>query len=640
MSVEFNGLPGLGEKVTSLPAGHGGSGCGCGGNCGCGAGHAPSHGVNDAAGDANYSGADASGTDASGATQAGLTGGGGFSAPYGGHFSTGAASGAAPQINTAAYDPARAENVRQAEVVIIGGGLGGLSAALGATRAGLRPLVLEERGRAGGLVCSGKIGPITVDIGAESFAVRSAAVADLCRELGLETTAPQGDSWVWRHDAQAPAGGQALAIPRGTLGIPADLEEGSFLADLQAAAGADAVARARQDLELGPEVGAACENLADLVRARLGEAVLETFVRPIAGGIYAADPADLAVDTVAPGLRAALAECGSLTGAVAKLRQASPGAAVAAPVGGMFRLAQALQEAAQAGGAEVESRIKACHITLGVGSDQPRWTIWCKRTKSNPDPGGEPVETGQVFPIVTENLILATPGPRALQLLSSALGSGVRLQFHARREGRDDSLRLPPAAFDALADLVPTWTLPEGAPIAHVTLVLQAPQLDTVPRGSGMLVAAPSKEELIAGAVRAKALTHYSEKWPGVKTNFDPTAAGDWDGQGLHVLRVSYGRAGEDHQNVAVEDALRDASRLLGVELRGEQVRGSRIIHWDGSLPPHTPQTREVLAQFKQALAACPGLAVTGAWVAGSGIAAVVPDGLGAAQRLAGGVEG
>ncbi|WP_418606654.1 hypothetical protein [Georgenia sp. SUBG003] len=49
-------------------------------------------------------------------------------------------------------------------------------------------------------------------------------------------------------------------------------------------------------------------DLASLVRARMGEAVLERLVRPVAGGIHSADPADLAVDAVMPGLRAALAE--------------------------------------------------------------------------------------------------------------------------------------------------------------------------------------------------------------------------------------------------------------------------------------------------------------------------------------------
>ena len=57
---------------------------------------------------------------------------------------------------------------------------------------------------------------------------------------------------------------------------------------------------------MGGDVGMdeAGETLAGFVTARMGEAVLERSVRPIIAGIYTADPAMLATDTVAPGLRA------------------------------------------------------------------------------------------------------------------------------------------------------------------------------------------------------------------------------------------------------------------------------------------------------------------------------------------------
>jgi oxygen-dependent protoporphyrinogen oxidase len=69
------------------------------------------------------------------------------------------------------------------------------------------------------------------------------------------------------------------------------------------------------------------------------------------------------------------------------------------------------------------------------------------------------------------------------------------------------------------------------------------------------------------------------------------------------------------------------------VDLTG-RVRDFLTQHWDGSLPPPTPAYRARVRDFLDAADGVPGLAVTGGWVAGTGLAAIVPHARAAAARL------
>ncbi len=131
---------------------------------------------------------------------------------------------------------------------------------------------------------------------------------------------------------------------------------------------------------------------------------------------------------------------------------------------------------------------------------------------------------------------------------------------------------------------------PSGPATTLVTLVVDAPQLDAAPRGSGMLVAEGAQ------GIHAKAVTHSSAKWP-------------WLAEALpdhrHVLRLSY--AGSS----VVDDvtALGDAGRMLGVTLDAHSVLASARIEWVGAStadPTTTVQLR------------------VGEGVAGTGLAAVI----------------
>ena len=63
---------------------------------------------------------------------------------------------------------------------------------------------------------------------------------------------------------------------------------------------------------------------------------------------------------------------------------------------------------------------------------------------------------------------------------------------------------------------------------------------------------------------------------------------------------------------------------LLGVPLSEDQVVGHMVVHFPNSLPPQTPAHRVRVDALTDRLSQTPGLTVTGAWFAGTGLAAVV----------------
>lgn len=478
------------------------------------------------------------------------------------------------------------------DVLIIGGGLAGLTSAYTLQKQGARVAVIEERGRPGGLICSGRFGDFTFDIGAEAFAAGASEVKDLCDELGLPLVAPSGKSWIFHHERPGHREG-ALPIPHGMLGIPASLDDPGIVEALSEAE----MQRAREDLTMGPQVGADETTVTGLVTARLGKAVLEKVVAPVAGGIHSASTDRLNADTVLRGLRPALKEHGSLVKAVAALRGLRPGKpAVLAPEGGMFRLVETLAQRIEEGGGLILSHVRGLDLEpaandsnadADAGSNQPGsagWKVTVSNTKSGATPGASPINIGEAVTVTVPQVVVALPGYLAAPLLREVPGIQV-------------------------------GELPQGGPIAHVTLFVDCPALDAHPRGSGMLVQRPSNKDIENGCVGAKAITHYTSKWPWAQ---------EAAGKGRHLLRVSYGWANGPEIPVSVEGALKDASRLLGVQISPEQLLGSMIIHWDGSLPPFTPKHREMTAKLLEDIRAYPGLDLAGSWVAGSGIAAVV----------------
>lgn len=548
----------------------------------------------------------------------------------------------------------------EVDALVIGGGIAGLSAAWQLTQDGLKPLLVEARGYLGGLIAPGYIGPVQVDLGAETFVPRGVETAQMVATLGLEALAPSGDGarlFLPPNRANGESHWRLWRFLRDAyLGIPADPGADDVVAIL----GAKAAQRAAQDRHLGSEVGqgAEGETLAGFVAARMGQAVVDRLVRPIVAGIYTCDPADLATDTVTPGLRQATREHGCLADAVAFLlarsRKATGGRSVDKCVrGGMFQLTAALSQAITTAGGTVLTRVGAQQLIAPDGvshgaseyathranygaSDSSAtpgssgyWQVELAPTKPGPTPSSEPVPAAAPRTLRTKRLVVACSARPALRLLASA----------------------------NLAALDTDITIPVGAPIARYSLLVDSPELDAAPVGQGLLVApaspascantqaepgqassgtqpgtvepsnqgSPTQPGAVESPVGAKALSHLNVKWPWIAHALAPHQ---------HLLRLSYGRLGQSEPQVSLEQALADVRVLTGVTIHPEQVSEHKLVRWNGTLPPLPPSYRARIAAFMSQVENIEGLAVTGAWVGGTGVNAVVAHARTNARRL------
>lgn len=558
----------------------------------------------------------------------------------------------------------------EVDALVIGGGIAGLSAAWQLSQDGFKPLLVEARGYLGGLIAPGYIGPVQVDLGAETFVPRGVETAQMVAALGLEALAPSGDGarlFLPPNRANGESRWRLWRFLRDAyLGIPAD----PGADDVVAVLGAKAAQRAAQDRHLGSEVGqgAEGETLAGFVAARMGQAVVDRLVRPIVAGIYTCDPADLATDTVTPGLRQATREHGCLADAVAFLlarsRKATGGRSVDKCVrGGMFQLTAALSQAITTAGGTVLTRVGAQQLIApdaashGVSEDTTHgancgasdssttpdssgyWQVVLAPTKPGPTPSSEPVPAGAPRTLRTKRLVVACSAHPALRLLASA----------------------------NLAALDTDITIPVGAPIARYSLLVDSPELDAAPIGQGLLVApasptscadtqpepgqassdtqpasepcadtqpgavepsdqgSPTQPGAVESPVGAKALSHLNVKWPWIAHALAPHQ---------HLLRLSYGRLGQSEPQVSLEQALADVRVLTGVTIHPEQVSEHKLVRWNGTLPPLPPSYRARIAAFMSQVENIEGLAVTGAWVGGTGVNAVVAHARTNARRL------
>ncbi|WP_259340745.1 NAD(P)/FAD-dependent oxidoreductase, partial [Clavibacter michiganensis] len=190
-------------------------------------------------------------------------------------------------------DPRQAAGeVDPTDVVVIGGGMGGLIAARACALAGKRVILVEASPALGGTVGSHVVDGLRLDSGAESFATRRGTVAAFVGELGLADLIVQPNpDGAWVQLAE-----RAIQLPRtGLLGIPAH----PFDATIATAIGRAGVARAKADLVLPASVGAKERTLGGLVRARMGDRVVDRLVAPIVSGVHSAHPDEVDADAVA-----------------------------------------------------------------------------------------------------------------------------------------------------------------------------------------------------------------------------------------------------------------------------------------------------------------------------------------------------
>lgn len=478
-------------------------------------------------------------------------------------------------------------------VVVIGGGIGGLIAARECVKVGMRVTLLEASDAVGGAIRRAELDGVTVDAGAESFATRGGHVRALIEELGLadRIVAPAaGGAWL----AGIP-GVDAAPLPvGGILGIPAN----PFQDDVRRIIGWSGVWRAYLDRVRPPLTIGHSHSLGRLVSSRMGRKVRDRLVAPVTVGVYSASPEEIDVDVAAPGLNAALTRTGSLSGAVQALRDEgaaratkAPGAAVEGLDGGMGALVDALLSELRAAGADVRTSAPVRRLQRNGSS----WQVTAESPQQDEPDAAAPAEdaSSSTEELTADAVILATDEQTARELLG-----------------------------DAVPGLEATTSASPAPVIEIVTLMLQAPALDAAPRGTGVLT--------VPGSHTAKALTHSTAKWGWLRR----------EAGARHLVRVSFGAQGEPPATADLDDdaaarlALQEASALLGVPLTSSALIASHRSRFVQSQPASVIGSGERRAAARTAIQAVPGFGAVGAWLAGTGLAQVIPDAKDEADRV------
>jgi oxygen-dependent protoporphyrinogen oxidase len=187
-------------------------------------------------------------------------------------------------------------------VLVVGGGLAGLTAAHALGQDGHEVTVLEAASEPGGKLRRTEVGGVVVDVGAEAMLNRRPEGVALARELGLEVVHPAvQSSRIWTRGALRP-------LPRSVMGVPVDLHE------LRESGVLSEEGLARVEAE---QPGLPVEDdlsVGDLVASRLGDEVVDRLVEPLLGGVYAGQARRLSARATVPQL-VSLAASGSLLGA-------------------------------------------------------------------------------------------------------------------------------------------------------------------------------------------------------------------------------------------------------------------------------------------------------------------------------------
>jgi oxygen-dependent protoporphyrinogen oxidase len=188
-------------------------------------------------------------------------------------------------------------------LLVIGGGLAGLSAAWEAKRAGAQVRVLESAAHPGGVVQSHREAGYLTEDGPNTLMASSPDFQKLLADLGLESEIVEA----------APAAKERFVVRDGKL-VSVPMSPGQFLTSPLLSPLAKLRVLGEPMAKKRPEETAGEESLAEFARRRFGAEAFTYGLEPFVAGIFAGDPDKLAVRYAFPRMQKMEAE-GSLLGA-------------------------------------------------------------------------------------------------------------------------------------------------------------------------------------------------------------------------------------------------------------------------------------------------------------------------------------
>lgn len=340
------------------------------------------------------------------------------------------------------------------DVVVIGGGIAGLSAAYRLEQSGLSVVLLEAQPRVGGVIESQRIDGYLLEHGPNSIQARTQHLERLFTELGLAS-----------ERIEASDAARVRYIVKGGRPVPAPASPAKLFGS--ALFGAGAKLRLMREPFVPPGDPNSEESVADFVRRRLGPTFLDYGMDPFVAGVYAGDPERLSMKHAFPSLVELEQKHGSIIkGQVAK----SLDAAAAAATGRMFSFRRGLETLPSA----LEARLADVRKEHRVGKIEREEASWILRTS-----GGDIEARAVVFAAPLHILSdLPLPGNVDTSTLANVIYAPLSVIYHGYR--RNDvrhpldgfGLLVPRVerAFRILGTLFTSSIFPGRAPEGHVLL--------------------------------------------------------------------------------------------------------------------------------------------------------------------------
>jgi oxygen-dependent protoporphyrinogen oxidase len=233
-------------------------------------------------------------------------------------------------------------------VVIIGGGISGLSTAYYLSRRGVPSTLIESRPRLGGVIQTEHIEGCTIEAGPDSFISAKPAALELIRELGLaDEVIGSNDysrkTYVWK-------GGRLVPLPEGLM-----MMVPTRIMPLVTTSLLGWGTKLRMGLELlwAPRPPKGDQSVAEFIRQHYGAEAVDYLAEPLLSGIYGGNPRELSVTSVLPRFVTLAREYGSLTrGVLAERAKAQKTSGPPVPLfrtlkGGLSQMTDALTVAIQ-----------------------------------------------------------------------------------------------------------------------------------------------------------------------------------------------------------------------------------------------------------------------------------------------------
>jgi oxygen-dependent protoporphyrinogen oxidase len=438
---------------------------------------------------------------------------------------------------------------------------------------GTAVVLLEASGRLGGKVSTQLFAGGHVELGPDQFLRRDPSAERLCHLLGLgdDLVAPGASS------AAVFAGSRPRQLPAGlVLGVPTDLDAlaaSGIVGDeaIEIARGdahQDGPVLSADDVGLGTSEDVERERSAGAVlRARLGDEIVDRLVDPLLGGINAGGVDSLSLGTVAPQIARQLVGHRDVVAPLAELAPVA-GEKRETPflglVGGLGRMVAALEDDLVRLGCDVRLESPALSVA-------PAGTA-----------GGYVVST-PTGPLAADGIVLAVPADIAAQLLGDIAPESARL--------------LGEIAY---------------ASVALVTFAFDREIPASLEGWSGVLV------PRIEGALTT-AVTLLSRKWPWMST--DSTARS--------LVRVSAGRYLDSRITTMSDAALARALAGELARFTGTAVPPTdwHVQRWPRSFPQYAPGHAARVRRALGALRELPGVELAGASLGGIGVPACIASG-------------